>query len=363
METEIILDHLISPTHLTKHPQTGHLYIADQPGYIYRDDELWLDLTNLVIPLQPSGDESGLLSLEFSPDGKYLYLFSSRRKETLPQDMAIYTPRGVDVIDHVDVLSMIPVNGRRHHHQPDEERYYFGIARNTRVHHGGKLAFGADGYLYLSTGDGGPQKDPYSHAQDLSSPLGKILRLSISPEEFNIPSDNPFLSSSSFPLIYAYGFRNPWSLTLSPDGKNFFIGDVGYERREEVDILVKGGNYGWNIKEGIYFTPWSTSKEREKGKLFIDPIFDYPHRIEGPSAIIGGYYVDNKYYPEGYYFADFQGPLMRIKQVNGHDWQLMDTWNLPSPHRQINAWGYDQDYLYLLTKGSEGRVERIINLT
>lgn len=392
---ELILDNLYSPTHLVSHPITKDLYITDQLGYIYRvtkerkETELWLDLTDLIIPLNPNYDESGLLSIEFSSDGDQLFLFSSRPVTLFPKEGFLFVLKGLNRQSkdlHVDVISMIPLeNGNP---LLDEEIIYFGILRDQRNHHGGKLAY-LDDYLYISIGDGGGSRDPYQRAQDLTCVAGKILRIVPSREgsaspmrkccasttSYYIP-ENPFINtekingSSLFideddiiPEIYAYGFRNPWSLTYSPFHETFFIGDVGQEDVEEIDLLVESGNYGWSVKEGSQYTPWLKRQDNAgNGENFIDPIFEYPHREDGISAVIGGYYISgNPRYPEGYYLADILGPVMRIVDEEG-EWHLDKTWDLDDDE-MIQGWGYDGDYLYLLmgSQDKQGYVARILS--
>lgn len=411
LHTQIIVDTLQAPTHLTQHPISGNLYITDQPGRIYRlskdgnQVELWLDLTDRIIPLQGQHDESGLLSITFSKDGKELFLFSSRHPNLVPGEIEIFYPREVtqdeDLVEeyagdlHVDVLTSFPVPNEEPH--LDEEKYYFTILRYIRIHHGGKIAFGPEDKLYITVGDAGPQTDTYNHAQDLGQVFGKILR--ISPNfgsdlaqsnigTYDIPVDNPFINMTDvIPEIYAYGFRNPWSLTLSSNGQ-FYIADVGYEEMEEVDILIKGGNYGWNIKEGTLLTSWSTGGERKELEMtnnVIDPIYEYPHRgssyfvpNEAPferksstTAIIGGYYItEGNKLPKGYYFADLIGPIMRINKSNGR-WQLDGKWDLPDKDQyKIYGWGKDKaGFLYLLVintlapKGEQGEVIKILSIS
>lgn len=206
--------------------------------------------------------------------------------------------------------------------------------------------------------------DPFKRGQDLTTLLGKVLRIN--------PNDvNPQ------PEIYAYGFRNPWSLTFDQSGRGF-IGDVGQDAFEEINLLQEGGNYGWSIKEGELYTSWDATPDRDKID-FIDPIYVYPHAQDGPSAVMGGYYVDNNAnYADGYYFADISGSIIRLLE-SGDDtsWDVIEDWHLDDGI-SIYGWGYDgdhrsphiedvhQEYLYLLVsnqslpKGQQGQVLRIL---
>jgi glucose/arabinose dehydrogenase len=154
-------------------------------------------------------------------------------------------------------------------------------------HNGGQLSFGDDGYLYIGMGDGGSAGDPQGNAQNLSSLLGKILRIDIDNtsqnQNYSIPQDNPYKSNSIGyrEEIYAYGFRNPWRFSFDSANSKLWVGDVGQSQREEIDIVEKGKNYGWNIMEGTI--PYAGGSQTG---LEL-PIWEYSHD-EG-NAIVGGY--------------------------------------------------------------------------
>jgi|GEM_PF-520546 len=169
-------------------------------------------------------------------------------------------------------------------------------------HNGGQLQFGPDGDLYISTGDGGGGNDQFHNSQDLSSRLGKLLR--IDPRQsgssaYSVPADNPFVSSSGAAAeVWSYGLRNPFRFSFDRLTGDLTIGDVGQSAREEVDFATapnggRGVNYGWNCREGLIAGPATDSCT---GGGFTDPIFDYPHPDPGGGAafgcaIIGGYVV------------------------------------------------------------------------
>jgi putative heme-binding domain-containing protein len=156
-------------------------------------------------------------------------------------------------------------------------------------HSGGCLQFGPDGYLYIVMGDTGPHHDPNGHAQNLQLLLGKLLRIDVDRTEggrpYAIPADNPFVGrSDARPEIWAYGFRNPWRFCFDPITGDLWLADVGQDRAEEVDIVRRGENHGWNVYEG--FEPFS-NQYRKEGRIFTPPVFAYKRKYG--VSITGGY--------------------------------------------------------------------------
>jgi putative heme-binding domain-containing protein len=168
-------------------------------------------------------------------------------------------------------------------------RLLLRIDAATNVHYGGGLEFGPDGYLYIGMGDTGPQEDPQGHAQNTKLLLGKLLRIDVDHEDgtgpYSIPKDNPFVGRADFrPEIWAYGFREPWRFTFDELTKDLWVGDVGQDRYEEVCVVRRGENHGWNVYEG--FERFS-NRYRRDGAAFAPPVFAYGRRY-GPS-VTGGY--------------------------------------------------------------------------
>ena len=136
----------------------------------------------------------------------------------------------------------------------------------TQDHSGGCIGFGPDGFLYIAMGDTGPQQDPQGHGQDLTTHLGKILRIDVDHADprlaYAIPADNPFRDrSDARPEIWAYGFREPWRFSFDPLTRDLWVGDVGQDRVEEVAIVRRGENHGWNVYEG--FEPFSNRYRKD----------------------------------------------------------------------------------------------------
>lgn len=175
-------------------------------------------------------------------------------------------------------------------------RRLWKVVSTTQDHSGGYICFGPDGFLYIGMGDTGPQQDPQGHGQDLTLHLGKILRIDVDQVDpglaYAIPADNPFRGrNDARPEIWAYGFREPWRFSFDPLTKDLWVGDVGQDRVEEVSIVRRGENLGWNVYEG--FEPFS-NRYRKEGANYVPPVFAYRRKFG--NSITGGYvYRADKY--------------------------------------------------------------------
>ena len=168
-------------------------------------------------------------------------------------------------------------------------RLIMKIASVAEDHSGGCLEFGPDGCLYIVMGDTGPHNDPNGHAQNLQLLLGKVLRIDVDRAEagllYAIPKDNPFIGQPNVrPEIWAYGLRNPWRFCFDRLNGDLWLADVGQDRVEEVDVIQRGGNYGWNIYEG--YEPFS-NQYRKAGLNYAKPVFAYRHKYG--NSITGGH--------------------------------------------------------------------------
>ncbi|MEJ6573132.1 MAG: PQQ-dependent sugar dehydrogenase [Akkermansiaceae bacterium] len=207
--------------------------------------------------------------------------------------------------------------------------------QNARNHNGGWIGIGPDGYLYIAAGDGGSGNDPKAHGQDLSTHLGKLLRIDVSPKKgYRIPADNPFKNQSKAkPEIYAYGLRNPWRCSWDRKTKDFFIGDVGQNLMEEINYMPagkgNGANYGWRLREGNVATP-KKGVGGPKPKGVIDPIYTYKRgggKTQGVS-VTGGYVYRGpiKSLQGKYFFADFANPRIWSFEVSHGKMTKFEDW-------------------------------------
>lgn len=371
---------------------SGRLLVNDQVGTVHvmqkdgkLDEKLFLDLRSKLTKLNSGFDERGLLGLALHPSFKsnrklYAY-YSAPRSSTAPTNF-----------DHTSHLSEFTAAADFSSADLASERVLLTIDEPQFNHNGGRIAFGPDGYLYIGMGDGGGANDnekghaPQGNGQDTTTLLGKILRIDVNKgNPYAIPSDNPFADGKQGrPEIFAYGMRNPWGLSFDRGGdREFFVADVGQNLYEEINIVTKGGNYGWRVREShVAFDPakpnvppTDSPKTDAFGKPFIDPVAWYKHparnkvdptQIEGIS-ITGGYVYRGKAIPAlvgKYVFADWSrtwalpdGVLFTATGKGKDAKWTIDPLPFTSPAGEkirayIVAMGEDdQGELYVLTNG------------
>jgi putative heme-binding domain-containing protein len=243
-------------------------------------------------------------------------------------------------------------------HDVGESRNMMEIPCFSHDHDGGCIQFGPDGYLYIGQGDSGPQRDLEGHAQDLNLLLGKMLRIDVDKKGvtnlYSVPRENPFRHQpGARSEIYAVGFREPWRFSFDRANGDLWVGDVGQDTYEEIDIVRKGENYGWNVFEG--FNAFS-DQYRRAGEKFIPPLFSYPHSVG--VSITGGYVYRGKLAPKmtGHYiFADFQvRKVWALTQANRVMTSVVQIGLAPSRISSINQdtagelylVGYDSGQIY-----------------
>uniref|UniRef100_A0A8C0GMT1 HHIP like 2 n=1 Tax=Chelonoidis abingdonii TaxID=106734 RepID=A0A8C0GMT1_CHEAB len=316
---------------------THRVFVAEQVGIIWvylpdgsRLEDPFLDIKKIVLASPWIGDERGFLGMAFHPKHKHnrkFYIYYSYMDKKKAEKIRI---------SEFKVLAS-DVNKA----DPRSERSLLELEEPAANHNGGQLLFGLDGYLYLFIGDGGKAGDPFGkfgNAQNKSTLLGKVLRIDVngkSPDgkPYRIPPDNPFVSDpKALPEVYAYGVRNMWRCAVdrgdpvTHKGRGrIFCGDVGQNRFEEVDIIVKGGNYGWRAKEG--FECYDIKLCYNSSLDDILPIFAYGHSVG--KSVTGGYVYrgcDSPNLNGLYIFGDFMsGRLMALQEDERENkWKKQD---------------------------------------
>lgn len=323
---------------------TNRVFVIEQAGRIRVFDNnestasagTYLDIRSKVA----AGGEMGLLGLAFHPNFKQNGFFYVNYTKDSPRETIVSRFKASSAsASEVD---------------PNSEVILFRFAQPYSNHNGGKVLFGSDGYLYVSTGDGGSGGDPQDNGQNRSSWLGKILRVDVNSTEkgqYGIPADNPFKGSKEGyrEEIFAYGLRNPWRVSFDEKGQ-LWVGDVGQDKIEEVDIVTKGGNYGWRIKEGR--SDYKASGKGD-GSNVIEPIWQYSHD-NGDVSITGGYVYRGSANPS------LRGKYIYGDYASGRVWALTPNGNKAAGNQEIiaragtiSAFGEDQkNELYICDYGS-----------
>jgi glucose/arabinose dehydrogenase len=261
---------------------TRRIFVGEQFGRIHvfpknRDAEqtkTFLDI-RAKVTYESVENEEGFLGLAFHPkyrENGYFYVYYTT---TDAPDTSVISRFRVsrDDPDRAD---------------PDSEMEILRIAQTSWNHNGGTLIFGPDGYLYVGLGDGGRSRDPLGHGQNLQTLLGSILRIDVDRQQdgrpYAVPADNPFVHrDDARPEIWAYGLRNVWRMAFDPETGLLWAADNGEDLWEEIDIIRRGGNYGWNLREGRHKFGLHGSGPRDD---LIEPVWEYDHGVG--MSIIGG---------------------------------------------------------------------------
>ncbi len=291
---------------------------------------VFMDISDKLI--KNPGQEEGLLGLAFAPDyatsGKFYVYYSAGN------------PRRA-------VISRFVARGESA--DSDTEQVLLEIGEPYANHNGGALVFGPDGYLYIGVGDGGSAGDPQGNGQNTQTLLGKILRIDVSGNDYTAPADNPFAHDGGRGEIWAYGLRNPWRLAFDHETGKLWTADVGQGKWEEVDVIEKGGNYGWNITEGAHCYKPSSGCDMTG---LLAPRAEYNHG-EGCS-ITGGFVYRGSAMPElrGWYvYSDYCSG--RVWAVNGAD-ASSEPVRLGDTKASVTSFGEDASgELYLVTFDKE----------
>jgi glucose/arabinose dehydrogenase len=385
---------LISPPDGTKRrfiiEQIGLIRILGTDGKLV--DEPFLNIRHKIPNLIPDFDERGLLGLAFHPDyrsnGKFYIAYSGRLRGEADLGKQLW-------YSHTNTVAEYRVSkDDPNKADPLSERILTQIDWPQFNHNGHWIGFGPDGLLYISTGDGGYANDwgighnvTMGNGQDLASLNGKILRVDVNKGgAYGVPSDNPFVGKSdAMPEIYAYGFRNPWRCSFDMGGqKELFCADVGQNAYEEVDIVTKGGNYGWRVKEGKHcFDYVNPNKHPDtcSSQGMIDPIIEYNncnvHKDCRGISITGGYVYRGSHQPwQGrYFFGDWSKQFpqkdgrLYVATKDGSGWKMEDVSvaGMPGFNSYVLGFGQDSDgEVYVMTTditGPNGKMDKVYKIT
>jgi glucose/arabinose dehydrogenase len=312
---------------------SGRHFVADQTGEVWvvtdegRQETPFVSVADRMVTLGEFNgsyasatqdyDERGLLGIDFHPEfadnGRFYLHYSAPPNEQTPEGW-----------DHVEVVSEFTTTEDGSSGDPASERVLLEFQKPQYNHDGGPMAFGPDGYLYVPMGDGGGANDDmYGHVEDwydantggngqdvTENLLGDVVRIDVDSEgaetPYGIPEDNPFVGTDGRDEIYAYGFRNPYGVSFDSQG-NLFVADAGQNLFEEVNVVERGGNYGWNVMEGTHcfstespgdptaITDCPANEPNEApytGGPLVDPVVEFPHSYQGESVgitVVGGH--------------------------------------------------------------------------
>jgi glucose/arabinose dehydrogenase len=404
-DLQLVTDGLTSPVAMAEPPDGSHrLFIVDQTGKIWiigsdgkKVATPFIDVSSKMVMLSASYDERGLLGLAFHPqfktNGKFYLFYTAPPRSGMPVPGA---PGSTwNNLTRVSEFKLAVANAN----QADigSERVLLEADHPYSNHNGGTLAFGPDGFLYISIGDGGNKDDVGNghvddwykvnaggNGQDIYMNLmGNVLRIDVnSGSPYGIPADNPFAGTAAKPEIWAYGFRNPYRFSFDMGGSHqLVLGDEGQSLYEEIDLVTRGGNYGWNVKEGTHcFSTDNDLTERAScpnmdsaGKPLIDPVIELVNSANPKGGGMGIAIIGGVVY-RGSALTSLSGKYIfgMLSTTGGADGQVYVTtpsggsgpWSFaplalksftPNLGTFLKSIGQDQEgEVYLLTSGQEG---------
>jgi glucose/arabinose dehydrogenase len=398
---QLVTDNLVSPVMLTEAPDgSKRLFVVDQVGKIWvigadgaKVPTPFLDISSKMVTLGAGYDERGLLSLAFHPNYKNngkLYVFYNAPPNPGGPKL------GTNWNNTVKVSEFKVSSGNSNQVDLSTERVVLAVDHPQANHNGGTIAFGPDGFLYISIGDGGSKDDDAAghvddwykvnaggNAQNVEENLlGKVLRIDVNTgSSYSIPADNPYVGKPGKDEIYAFGFRNPYRFSFDMGGSHqLYLGDAGQSLYEEIDIVTKGGNFGWNVKEGTHC--FSTDNDLEEratcpnvdsaGNKLIDPVIEISNAANPKGGIaitiIGGNVYRGSELPflRGKYifglFAQKGGtPNGKVYMANPSTSGLWSYDDIPFTNMATDLGqylkGFGQDLngeVYLMTSGVQG---------
>ncbi len=331
---------------------TNRIFVATEYGTVHgwKNDPntdtmtTFLDIRDRV-QYDDKVSEEGFLGLAFHPkfkqNGEFFVYYSAKPTAENP---------------HLSVISRFHVSrDNPNQADPKSEEVILKIPQPYANHNGGTLVFGPDGFLYIGLGDGGAANDPHGNGQNLKTLLGSILRIDVDHKDqglsYAIPKDNPFVGRGDAARgeIWAYGIRNVWRIAFDRETGDLWAGDDGQDLWEEIDLITRGGNYGWNLREGKHkFGPNGSDPRPD----LIEPLWDYSHDVG--KSIVGGNIYRGKKVPElrgAYLYADYVTGQIWTLWYDRSNKKVMANRTIRPKGEPVMSFGEDDDgEVYFLTQ-------------
>jgi glucose/arabinose dehydrogenase len=353
---------------------SNRAFVATQHGVIHvfpndqkaKKTKVFLDIQKQV-SYSDAQNEEGFLGLAFSPnyktDGSFYVFYTTKQRDKDSEytkgkaKLAFPMPSGSQFVNVVSRFRVSKDDPDRA--DPSSEEVLLRFEKPFWNHDGGTICFGPDGYLYITHGDGGAANDLFGNGQKLSTLLGKVLRIDVGKKEgalpYAIPKDNPFIGTKGARgEIWAYGLRNIWRMSFDRKTGDLWAADVGQNLWEEIDIIVKGGNYGWNLREGLH--PFGVPGVGPRTDL-IDPIWEYHHDVG--KSMTGGHVYRGKRVPalEGLYlYGDYVSGTMWALRYDREQKRVTENHVVRQGGVPIYSFGEDGNgEVYFLTSTPTGK--------
>lgn len=338
--------------------QSGRTFVATQHGVIHvfpnkpdvKKTKIFLDIQDRVT-YKDTQNEEGFLGLAFHPkykqNGEFFVYYTKK-------------PGLLSVVSRFKLSKDDPDKA-----DPNSEEVLLTLKQPMWNHNGGTVCFGHDGYLYIALGDGGGANDMFKNSRKMNTFHSKILRIDVDSKSagkpYGIPADNPFVGKDGvLPEIYCYGIRNVWRLAFDRKTGQGWFGEVGQNLYEEINLLYKGADYGWNPRES--FHPFGAASQAVNNKM-IEPIWEYHHDVG--KSITGGNVYRGKAYPEldgMYLYADYVSARIWALKYDFDQKRVVANREIKHRGLPIMSFGEDEDgETYLLTFSANGQgIDKIV---
>jgi glucose/arabinose dehydrogenase len=337
---------------------SNRTFVCTQHGVIHvfpnkpdvKQTKVFLDLQKLA-NYNDNKNEEGLLGLAFHPEykknGQFFVYYTKK-------------PGLLSVVSRFTVSKDDPDKA-----DPASEEVLLTLKQPMWNHNGGTVCFGKDGYLYIALGDGGGANDMFKNSRKMDTFHSKILRIDVNQKSegkaYGIPADNPFVNDKNvYPEIYCFGIRNAWRLVFDRETGQGWFGEVGQNLYEEINLLQKGADYGWNLRESYH--PFSAVGVAANSKM-VEPIWEYHHDLG--KSITGGHVYRGKAHPElvgKYLYADYVSAKIWALEYDFKHKRVMANQEIGNRLLPIMSFGEDEaGEIYLLTFSATGQgIDRIV---